>query len=126
MKAYMPYIKLAILAILLSVSFLRGCSVQKARDAQIIQQKDDALRAASESLKASASALRAQNEANAKALKEAEEARKNAKNAGVVSDASRAASEKRKQGFQKLLNTAAKSPVCKALLETDINKACGL
>lgn len=123
---YMAYIKIGVVLVLLSLVFQRGCSIQKDRDAGVIAKKDAALIAASNSLDAAAIALTAQNDANKKAIREAELALTDARNAGIVSDAQKAVADERIKNYAKRLQTAAKNPSCKAILETDISEACGL
>lgn len=123
---YMAYIKIGVVLVLLSLVFQRGCSIQKDRDAGVIAKKDAALIAASNSLDAAAIALTAQNDANKKAIREAELALTDARNAGIVSDAQKVVADERIKNYAKRLQTAARNPSCKAILETNIKEACGL
>lgn len=125
-KPYLFWFKVAAIAIVLSVAFFGGCSVQKNRDAVTIQKKNEALRDASRSLSAAATALQAQNEENAKLIAANEQSKKDAMNAGVLSDAEREAAGVRIKGFENQLKSAQKNEMCKALLTADIKKVCEL
>lgn len=123
---YLFWIKFGLIIIILSVVFYGGCSVQKNRDATIIQKKNVALRDASNALTAAAKALQAQNEENARRIAADEQSKKDAANAGVLSDAEKQAAEVRIKGFEEQLKSAQKNEMCKALLTADIKKVCGL
>jgi septal ring factor EnvC (AmiA/AmiB activator) len=120
---------------LLCLGFLGvGCSWQKARDAGTIEKlrgevgrKSDALRAASDSLAATAEAIRKQNAENERRRKGAEAEAKRLEDAREAARAALARIETEHNAEREKWERARRArPDCDALLKTDIYAACGV
>jgi hypothetical protein len=119
--------KLGIALLALLIGFFGGCHVQKGRDADKLAAKDAALKASAISLGAAADALRAQNDANARAIAESKARERAAEAARGVAEQALAIEQKRAETYaDRLAAAAARRPGCKALLLTDVRQTCGL
>lgn len=137
LKPYKWLFVAGLLLVLISASFLKGCSVGKGigkrENASLIVKKDQALAKASgqlkdaeRSLRAAGAALDAQNQANQARIAAAEQAEKEAQAAGEVAALELKKAQKRIADLDKKYEHARRNPDCDALLNTDLQKVCGL
>lgn len=124
-----PYVWLGA-ALALLMAFFGGCHVQKGRDADAMDVKNQALGAAAASLRGSARALRQVNAEAARRIKAAEEATRVGLAAGEAAEEERrrqgkAATGKAKE-FDRQLLIAQRRTACKAWLDTNVREVCGL
>lgn len=122
------------IALVVLVIALGGARCQKGRDADALAAANQrtanaatALGQAHVSLKAAASALRAQNAANREAVAEEKRRAKLAEDARVLADRALAdANAKASQYARDLEEAGRRRPGCQQLLDVDVRQTCGL
>lgn len=117
-------------ALLAALLIFGGCRWQKGIDAEKLADKEKALQASETSLRAAASALRAQNTENAKRIADAEEFAANVAQAELAADAEQKRQAellaKASRDFESRLLIAQRRAACKAWLDTNVRETCGL
>ena len=118
---------LLICALLIGGGMKAGCTHATNKSAKTIAQKDAALAASAESLRAAGVALRAVNAEAERKIAEAKEGEKANKAAAIAAEAARRAEEARNKDFAERLARAGRAkPGCAAILSVDVQKECGL
>lgn len=119
-RPYVTAIRTAAIVALAVAAFVGGCSWRGARDAA-------AITAATAERDRANDALSRQNEANARAIADAEQRRATAEAAlAVAVDAFRAADAARREAENRWAVTGRDSPACALLKRTDITRTCGI
>lgn len=129
-RPYFLLIKVLLVFGLLSGCFVKGCSYgkdqQKKADAAVIEKKNLALKRASDAMFAAGKALRAVNAEAEKRIKQDEDSRAAAEDAGSVAAKYEKKLVENENKFKRDIKKARENPDCDALLNVDIGAKCGL
>lgn len=123
---YALYLKAFAVCAVVGLSAYAGGAATANHYKVLLARQDTALNTASLQLQSAANALDAQDRANAQMIVDANLQAASAKVASKVADAARVVAENNAAAYAKRLENAKKHPNCALLLDSDVQKVCGL
>ena len=125
-RPYLGVIKIALYVLLLSATFIGGCSHGEANKAKVIAAQQQKLHDAGNALRAAGKALREVNAEAERRIAADKQSKKDAAAAGKVAAAALQKLRKDRTKYAAAIERARRNPDCDALLNADLKKVCGL